>query len=288
MSERFDRHGIGMAIVWGDTPGDSKRKAAIRKEQEDRFWTDPKCRVAVGTSAIERSLNFQVARIVVDVDHSMNPQRMIQILGRIRRAGSRTSGCIRSAAGCRYARGPVPERPGEAGCARRLRVRRSNPLYKQLSPMELSHLISPTVRQTQWPPPCTPVRLGQQAADRVVHWTRRTSSRRATNTDVATRETGTVPTWRRQGKHAGQDQGGSIRAIEVLREALRRGGGCPSHARRRYVRRSATMEGIDECLRMLGHRDLCCGVGPARGTRRGPRCRSVRACGWTPSAVVSR
>jgi SNF2 family DNA or RNA helicase len=144
MRDRFARHDIGMAIVWGDTPGDSKRKAAIRKEEEDKFWTDPKCRVAVGTSAIERSLNFQIARIVVNVDQLMNPQRMIQILGRIRRAGSRHQRVY-----------PFSLLAADTQEDRYLSVLEQraaladyvfddrNPLYKQLSPMELLHLVRP-------------------------------------------------------------------------------------------------------------------------------------------------
>jgi SNF2 family DNA or RNA helicase len=73
---------IGMALIWGDMPTER------RQEQQRRFWDHPKCRVIVGTSAIERSLNLQVSNIVVNLDTLLNPARMTQILGRIRRVGS--------------------------------------------------------------------------------------------------------------------------------------------------------------------------------------------------------
>jgi SNF2 family DNA or RNA helicase len=88
LNARLAPKGVGVALFWGDTKGGAKKVSAIRRQEEDRFWTDPTCRVAVGTSAIERSLNFQVARIVVNFDLLLNPQRMVQILGRARRAGS--------------------------------------------------------------------------------------------------------------------------------------------------------------------------------------------------------
>jgi SNF2 family DNA or RNA helicase len=85
---RLQEQGIGMAVVWGDTKGGSAKKAAIRAAEQKRFWDDPNCRVCVGTSAIERSLNLQAARIVVNFDTLLNPSRMTQILGRVRRVGS--------------------------------------------------------------------------------------------------------------------------------------------------------------------------------------------------------
>jgi SNF2 family DNA or RNA helicase len=45
----------------------------------------------LGTSALERSLNLQNANILVNVDMLMNPSRMRQLAGRVRRAGSKHS-----------------------------------------------------------------------------------------------------------------------------------------------------------------------------------------------------
>lgn len=84
--ERLKAQNIGFATIWG-----LERDAQHRKEEQDRFWNDPHCRVFMGTSAIERSLNLQVANIVVNVDTHLNPSRMAQILGRARRAGSKHS-----------------------------------------------------------------------------------------------------------------------------------------------------------------------------------------------------
>jgi SNF2 family DNA or RNA helicase len=144
MRERFERHGIGVALIWGDTPGDTKRKAQLRKEEEDRFWNDPQCRVAVGTSAIERSLNFQVARLIVNVDLIMNPQRMIQILGRVRRIGSEHQRVF-----------PFTLLTNDTQEERYLAILEKraalsdyvfdgeNPLFKTLSPMALLDLVRP-------------------------------------------------------------------------------------------------------------------------------------------------
>ena len=81
--QRLEAAGVGYGTVWG-----RERDPMIREAEKDRFWKDPNCRVFMGTSAIERSLNLHVANIVVNVDVVLNPERMKQILGRVRRAGS--------------------------------------------------------------------------------------------------------------------------------------------------------------------------------------------------------
>ena len=78
---RLDNAGIGHATVSG-----AHRKA--RQEHIDRFWNDPNCRVLMGTSAVERSLNLQVSNVIVFVDTYLNPSSVFQIVGRVRRAGS--------------------------------------------------------------------------------------------------------------------------------------------------------------------------------------------------------
>lgn len=83
LQHRLDAAGIGYGTVWG-----RERDPVVREAERDRFWKDPNCRVFMGTSAIERSLNLHVANIVVNVDVVLNPERMKQILGRVRRAGS--------------------------------------------------------------------------------------------------------------------------------------------------------------------------------------------------------
>lgn len=83
LQERFKRAGIGFVTVWGE-----ENKPALRKLAQDKFWDDPNIQVLIGTQAIEQSLNLQVARHLVNMDMIMNPKRMEQLAGRIRRDGS--------------------------------------------------------------------------------------------------------------------------------------------------------------------------------------------------------
>lgn len=81
--QRAQEQNIGMAMVWGQN-----QNAQQRSEQVAKFWDDPECRFLIGTTALERSLNLQVANTVVALDTHMNPARMRQLLGRAKRAGS--------------------------------------------------------------------------------------------------------------------------------------------------------------------------------------------------------
>lgn len=83
LQARLDAVGVGYVTIWGDEPDKAKRAEAIEK-----FWTDPSCRVLLGTQAIEQSLNLQVANHLINVDMILNPARMEQLAGRIRRDGS--------------------------------------------------------------------------------------------------------------------------------------------------------------------------------------------------------
>ncbi len=80
---RLDRHGVGNVVIWG-----RETNKHVRNERKNRFWDDPQCRVLIGTEAIEQSLNLQVARHLVNVDQLLNPARMQQLAGRVRRDGS--------------------------------------------------------------------------------------------------------------------------------------------------------------------------------------------------------
>lgn len=84
LHERFREIGRGFVTVWGDDPN----KANRRKAQE-LFWEHPKCSTLIGTRAIEQSLNLQVSRHLINVDMIMNPARMEQLAGRVRRDGSK-------------------------------------------------------------------------------------------------------------------------------------------------------------------------------------------------------
>ena len=81
--ERLRRADIGHVVVWGEDRDRASRTAAVA-----RFWQDPGCRVLIGTAAIEQSLNLQVSRRIVNVDQLINPARMNQLAGRVRRIGS--------------------------------------------------------------------------------------------------------------------------------------------------------------------------------------------------------
>lgn len=83
---RLTKAGVGVAKIWGPDAAATKRQAEIK-----RFWNDPECRVLLGTAAVERSLNLQNANILVNVDTHLNPARMLQLSGRVRRAGSKHS-----------------------------------------------------------------------------------------------------------------------------------------------------------------------------------------------------
>lgn len=83
LQERFRRAGIEFVTVWGEDANKGSRKIA-----QDKFWDDKNCRVLIGTQAIEQSLNLQVARHLINMDMILNPSRMAQLAGRIRRDGS--------------------------------------------------------------------------------------------------------------------------------------------------------------------------------------------------------
>lgn len=83
LQTRLRREGVGFVTVWGEEVDTRKRM-----ESQERFWTDPGCRVLIGTRAIEQSLNLQVSRHLINMDMILNPARMEQLAGRIRRDGS--------------------------------------------------------------------------------------------------------------------------------------------------------------------------------------------------------
>ena len=83
LQDRFRRAGIGFETVWGEEPNRD-----VRRRSQERFWDDKNCKVLIGTQAIEQSLNLQVSRHLINMDMIMNPSRMAQLAGRIRRDGS--------------------------------------------------------------------------------------------------------------------------------------------------------------------------------------------------------
>jgi len=81
LRRRLASAGWGAALITGDHRNE-------REAERQRFWNDPNCRVAIGTKAIEKSLNLQVARWAVMLDLLFNPSRIEQFLGRVKRTNS--------------------------------------------------------------------------------------------------------------------------------------------------------------------------------------------------------
>ena len=83
LQSRLSTAGGGFVTVWGEDQDKERRAAA-----QGRFWDDASCRVLIGTRAIEQSLDLQVSRHLVNIDMILNPARMEQLAGRVRRDGS--------------------------------------------------------------------------------------------------------------------------------------------------------------------------------------------------------
>lgn len=137
LQKRLARAGVGHVTIWG-----RESKKSARAEAQSRFWDDPNCRVLLGTSAIESSLNLQVARHLINVDLLMNPARMQQLVGRIARDGSAHREVFVHNLLCR--------RTQEDGYIDALRTEQAlsdaiwnetNQLYEALSPMQMLMLI---------------------------------------------------------------------------------------------------------------------------------------------------
>jgi hypothetical protein len=84
LHERLTKAGIQYATIWGKEPDPQERA-----NEQKRFREDPNCQVMIISSAGERSLNLQYARILVLLDSQYNPARVRQIVGRVRRVGSK-------------------------------------------------------------------------------------------------------------------------------------------------------------------------------------------------------
>ena len=81
-ARRAHAAGIGWAVIWGgQTP-------EVRSRHTQRFMREDNCRLMIGNKSLERSHNLQAASVLVAIDTQLNPARMRQLLGRVRRAGS--------------------------------------------------------------------------------------------------------------------------------------------------------------------------------------------------------
>lgn len=83
LSRRLTELGVGNVVLWG-----AETNRQVRDARLAAFRDDPACRVIIGTTTIEASVNLQSARHVIAVDTIANPARMTQIIGRAARAGS--------------------------------------------------------------------------------------------------------------------------------------------------------------------------------------------------------
>lgn len=82
-ARRLTAASVGHVVQWG-----REASPSVRAQRLERWRADPGCRVLIGTTSIERSLNLQAARHLVAVDTITNPARMAQLAGRVKRAGS--------------------------------------------------------------------------------------------------------------------------------------------------------------------------------------------------------
>jgi SNF2 family DNA or RNA helicase len=83
LSTRLKEAGLGHVLMWSE-----ETDSRTRDRRLAQFREDPDCRVLVGTPTIERSLNLQAGRHLIAVDTILNPARMEQIVGRVRRQNS--------------------------------------------------------------------------------------------------------------------------------------------------------------------------------------------------------
>jgi len=83
LAARCREAGIGGVLLWGAETDKRERGRRLAKFREDEA-----CQVLIGTAAIETGVNLQVARHLAAVDTILNPARMEQLAGRIKRQGS--------------------------------------------------------------------------------------------------------------------------------------------------------------------------------------------------------
>lgn len=80
---RMEAAGIKNVVISGMDSNPTRRAAAIQQ-----FWDDPECKVLIGTSALQSSLNLQVSRHLIMMDTLHNPASIQQLAGRVQRVGS--------------------------------------------------------------------------------------------------------------------------------------------------------------------------------------------------------
>lgn len=141
---RLLESGVGFETIWGE-----QNDKFARQESQERFWRDDNCRVLIGTEAIEQSLNLQVARHLINGDMILNPARMQQLSGRIRRDGSRfnTVYVHNLLASNTQEDGYLPMLQREQALADFIHGE-TNELFEALSPLAMLNLIGNSGRRT--------------------------------------------------------------------------------------------------------------------------------------------
>lgn len=141
LSRRLSRAGVGHECFYGFDGSKTRRARAL-----ELFRTDPDRRVLIGTSAIEASLNLQVARHLVCCSQILNAKRMEQLAGRIQREGS--------AYATVYVHNLLANGTQDAEVMRMLEIEAAlsdavwdeeSDLFRSLSPLQLAQLIVPDV-----------------------------------------------------------------------------------------------------------------------------------------------
>lgn len=82
ISDRLKSKHIGHVCVSGEDGSEKKERKRLQ------FMENPDIQVLVGTGAIEVAMNLQRAKYMIMVDLVFNPQRIVQLVGRMRRLGS--------------------------------------------------------------------------------------------------------------------------------------------------------------------------------------------------------
>jgi len=78
---------------WVVMSGDDRSQEA-RQYAKQEFIKNPNCRVLIGTDAIKVAMNLQVARFLIMLDWISNPKEVEQLIGRLRRLGSKENKVI--------------------------------------------------------------------------------------------------------------------------------------------------------------------------------------------------
>lgn len=138
LQQRFSNVGVKYVTVWGEDTDKSSRMRA-----QEQFWNDDETRVLIGTRAIEQSLNLQVARHLINVDMILNPERMTQLAGRIRRFGSEYSRVFvhNLLTNNTHEERFLPMLEREAALSSFI-WEEKNTLFKELSPVEMMRMIT--------------------------------------------------------------------------------------------------------------------------------------------------